>query len=209
MPEKHRGGFSLIELIFALFIVATILGIAIPRIQSGLELQLKTTARRLSSSIRYAYYEAVAHNRYYRLALDLSAREPSYWLEVSDKPVLIRTSEEEEQFQRRIQSLSVENRKALLEREPTFHRVEEGLSKGYPLPKGVRFRDVFVSHQPGKFDGGVSYLYFFPSGATERAVINLEDKDGEIYSLEVAPLSAKVRIRRNYWNYEDNSTAIP
>src|SRR5260370_33246875 len=94
-----RAGFSLIEIIFALVIVSTVLAIAIPRLQTGMEIHLRAGTRKLASAIRYSYNQAVVTGRYYRIVflMDPEGRD-SYSIEVSDKPVLIRTPEEAEDF---------------------------------------------------------------------------------------------------------------
>ena len=41
---------------------------------------------------------------------------------------------------------------------------------------------------------GVGYLYFFPLGYTEHAIIYLAEEGGHVYSVEVAPLTGKVTV---------------
>lgn len=204
VSRAKRSGFSLLELLFALVIISTVLAIAIPRIDNGLELHLKASARKLASSVRFTFNESVARNRYYRLVFSMPpGGEHSFWVEVADKPVLIRTPEQEEAFQRKLQYLNEEQRKRVLDRESKFVRLEGSLSKTFKLNRGLQFKDIYVSHQPGRIDQGEAYLYFFPNGSTEQAVINLVDTEGDVYSLEIFPLSGKVVTRREYLDYQN------
>ena len=46
---------------------------------------------------------------------------------------------------------------------------------------------------------GHGYLYFFPLGQTEPAIVHLSDPDGEVfYSLLVHPLNGRVKVVNSY-----------
>lgn len=179
------------------------MSIAIPRLNSGLGLHLKATTRKLASTIRYSYNESVQKSLYYRLVFSLDPEEgDSFWVEYSDQMVFLRTPEETEEFQRKLDRLNQEEREAELAKEPHFTRITEHLNKEVKLFPGIRFRDIYVEHQADRIEEGVAYLYFFPNGHSEKAVINIENDEGEVYSIDVAPLSGKPFIRREYWDYE-------
>jgi hypothetical protein len=58
-----------------------------------------------------------------------------------------------------------------------------------------------VEHKEGEVDGGKEFIYFFPNGYVESAVINLKDEDDEInYSLKTFPVSGRVSIENFYRN---------
>src|SRR5207302_4081376 len=61
------------------------------------------------------------------------------------------------------------------------------------LGSAVRFADVWVSHQPERYVAGKAFLYFWPSGLTETASIQLAQGD-DVNTLLVEPLTGKVRI---------------
>jgi general secretion pathway protein H len=61
------------------------------------------------------------------------------------------------------------------------------------LGSSVRFAAVWVSHQPERYVAGKAFLYFWPSGLTETASIQIAQGD-DVNSLLVEPLTGKVRI---------------
>ena len=69
-------------------------------------------------------------------------------------------------------------------------------SKGRELGKGVRFRLVQTDHDLKPRDKGRAYLYFWPGGGTERAVVQVERTGSDdVLSVLVSPLTARARIQ--------------
>jgi general secretion pathway protein H len=65
--------------------------------------------------------------------------------------------------------------------------------------KKLRIRSVYTPRLLDPVTSGRAYLYFYPLGQTEPAIITLSDESGEsIYSLVVHPITGRVRI----YNYE-------
>lgn len=202
MPQtslKSTRGFSLIEIMFALAIVSVVLALAIPRLQTGMRVELRSSSRKISSTIHYAYNEAITKNRYFRMMFSMDPTRPdSFWLEVSDRPFFVRTVEQEEDLRRRLTYLSEKDRKLFEQSQAVFERVTEHEKSDVLLPKGVRFRNIFVAHQKEPLDTGTAVLNFFPNGQTEFAFINLEDEEGNAFSIVVSPLTGKTMLRQEW-----------
>ena len=62
------------------------------------------------------------------------------------------------------------------------------------LHKGVSIVSVYTSHREHPAEEGKAYLYFFPGGFTELAVIQLQEPSGHINSVEVHPLTGRCYI---------------
>ena len=58
----------------------------------------------------------------------------------------------------------------------------------------VRLTDVLTPRKPEPYSKGRAYLYFFPDGHTENAIVRLSDGDAW-YSLVVHPLTGRVEVR--------------
>lgn len=70
-------------------------------------------------------------------------------------------------------------------------------SKGRDLGKGVKFRLVQTEHDLKPRDKGRAYLYFWPGGGTERAVIQIERTGSDdVLSVLVNPLTGRAKIQR-------------
>ena len=59
MKNRKPAGFTLIELMVVLFIIMVVLGLMMPSLMDITGVELKTSAQRLSSTIRYVYSKAV------------------------------------------------------------------------------------------------------------------------------------------------------
>lgn len=68
---------------------------------------------------------------------------------------------------------------------------------GDSLPHGVIFQDV-VTLQHGKVTEGEAFTHFFPVGLVDQTVIHLRDQDQRSLTLEVNPLTGKVKVYEGY-----------
>lgn len=62
------------------------------------------------------------------------------------------------------------------------------------LERGTAFYRAYTPHEPGVRQDGRAYIYFFPGGTTEHAVIQLTDGGERVYSVEVHPLNGRAVI---------------
>jgi general secretion pathway protein H len=62
------------------------------------------------------------------------------------------------------------------------------------LGRGVQIIKLLVPHEPEPVTKGEGSVHFFPGGHTERAVIQLGDGRDGVYSVEVHPLTGRVKI---------------
>jgi general secretion pathway protein H len=62
------------------------------------------------------------------------------------------------------------------------------------LGRGIRIVKLIVPHEPVPRESGTGAVYFFPNGQTEHAVIQMAQRDGRIYSVEIHPLTGRGRV---------------
>ena len=58
----------------------------------------------------------------------------------------------------------------------------------------MRLFDVYTPRQREPYKKGKAYLYFFPDGHTERAIVRLS-QDDDFYTLLVSPLTGRVDVK--------------
>lgn len=204
-------GFTLIELLVALGVVGLIMGLVIGQFSKLTRRELKSSASRLASTIRYLYNKSVSEGVALRLVLDLD--ESKYWVEGTTESFTL-AKEEEEFFEKRERKTEnpeprtpnpeqKEAETSIKPKEATFAPQESYLLKSVQFPKGVFFKDVFAEHQIDKLEKGQAFIYFFPRGYVERSIIHLRDaEDKTHYALEVNPITGAVAISLGYKELE-------
>jgi general secretion pathway protein H len=81
--------------------------------------------------------------------------------------------------------------------QPTPIGKDDSPDKGRELGRSIHFRLVQTEHDSKPRTKGRAYLYFWPGGGTERAVVQLQKGDGdEILSVLVSPLTGRAKIQR-------------
>ncbi|MBI5509535.1 MAG: prepilin-type N-terminal cleavage/methylation domain-containing protein [Deltaproteobacteria bacterium] len=76
----------------------------------------------------------------------------------------------------------------------TFSSAEHDL----PLGEEVRLLDVWIRGMGDPIKEGTAYLYFFPSGYTQDAVIHLTNADGAVFSVRVHALTGSTAVVPEY-----------
>ena len=80
-------------------------------------------------------------------------------------------------------------------RRARFAAFKETALKPVTLKKEVRIKSVYTPRMTEPVTAGRVYLYFYPLGQTEPAIITLTDTSGEnVFSLVVHPITGRVRI---------------
>ncbi len=81
MRTSSRG-FTLIEIVVVLFLVGSLMVIAIPKLRDITDVNMQSASRNISATIRYLYSEAAFRKRIYRLVFDID--NSSYRVEYLD-----------------------------------------------------------------------------------------------------------------------------
>ncbi len=220
-------GLTLIELMVAMAIVGLIFAAAASGLRSVFNMGLKSDAGHLGSVIRNLSNKAVTEHTYLRLVYDIDERR--YSVEQSDEPFLVSTEVEEPGGKKQslaehllkkpeageIDALTSEDSvgevgspkdiedEAASKKDEEFVTIEEGALKPARLSSGVFIKDIETSYSSTKLTNGKAYTYFFPDGFATRTMIHLRDEDDEDhYSIEVSPVSGKVKIESDYREME-------
>lgn len=211
----RRRGFTLIELLVGMAIMALIMGSAIYGVRALARSDLRGTSSKLAGAIRYCFDRSITTGGYFRIVLDLDNNK--YWAERSDERMyLVRGKEEspgkgkafdqeaadkkkaEEEAKEKERYENSNQLAASLQPPPKPRRAKFQTFKDAALPvvtmKATKLFDMYTPRQREPYTTGKAYLYFFPDGHTERAVIRLNDGD-EFYSLVVHPLTGRVEVR--------------
>ena len=214
MPPRRASsrGLTLIEIFVVIAIMALVAGVAVAGSNQLPSAKLRGSATMIASAIKVGYTRATATSRDLRLVMDMDTQK--IWLEQSDIPMLVQSKGKEASLGS--DPMTDKEKEAIAEGErivkgpvipkPRFKAVAawgfgdtQGGKGGKPLQRGITFRSVQTAHDDKPRTSGRAYLYFWPGGRTERAVIQVrigESIDDDFtMTLIVAPLTGKVSIK--------------
>jgi prepilin-type N-terminal cleavage/methylation domain-containing protein len=217
---QDARGFTLIEVMIAMGLVALMVTASVVGLRSFAKSDLRGTASRMSGAIRYLFDRASTTGKVHRLVLDFETGK--YWAESSQDSFVFAAGKETEQSRKREAdkvAKEEEVKRTMAERE-AFYGASQIPSKYMPKPfiptrakfdafremvirpvtikSGVVLADIYTPRLQKPLDSGRGYIYFFPLGMTEAAVIHLSDKKGEsFYTLIVHPLTGRVTVKNS------------
>jgi general secretion pathway protein H len=220
-PPRVRSaaaGFTLIEVLVVMSLVALVVASAAAGFRSLAKSDLRTSASKMAGAIRYLFDRASTTGKVHRLVLDID--KGKYWAEVSDDHFVMNAGRETDESRRReAERLAKEDEDAQKRAEeklgldemqarykPQEFRPKRTRFSGFkemavkPVDlKGAVITDIFTPRLAEPLEAGQGYIYFFPLGMSEAAIVHLADKQRDtIYSLVVHPLTGRVQIKNSY-----------
>lgn len=198
ISSKRNLGFTLIEILVVIALIALIMSLAVPQVTLALKVNISNTTRDLATTIRSTYDEAVLKGNVYRIKFDLDKNQ--YWVEQGERNYLVRTEAQEEEYQKKIARLSKEEAEKF--QEP-FSLARSITKNKKNLPKGVTFKDIATSHVKKPQSAGSLTVHVFPHGFMENLVVHLKDTYDRESTLIVNPVSGKSRVFDRYVTQEN------
>jgi general secretion pathway protein H len=225
---KGRGqsAFTLLEMMIVLALVALLTGSVVIGFRAFAKSELRGSSAKLAGAIRYLFDRASSTGKIHRLVLDFD--ESKYWAEASDDRFFAPRERETDESREKEAEAEVELAQARAEGrvdengeeisgdeaqidpsryQPTewkpkkarFEKFAEKSLKTVELKGGIKLAGLFTARYARPIATGKGYLYFFPLGQTEPAVVHISDEEGQtFYSLLVHPLNGRVQITAGY-----------
>jgi general secretion pathway protein H len=220
--RPRQGGYTLLEVLAVAAIAVGLIAVSGVGIRRLRQSDLRTASARLAGAIKFTYDRAVTSGKYYRLVIDLEQK--TYWPEVSDDRFYLVRGQRRAPAEDEAESATgatpapksggagmgsilgllggggggsgapgtaaakVGVGKARFAADATSSK-----QKSAPL-KGISITAVWSARFDDPVTEGRAYLYFFPEGMTERAIIHLADTADGAFSLVVHPLTGRVQI---------------
>jgi general secretion pathway protein H len=199
--KQKSLGFTLVELLVTLGIIAFVVAIAIPKLGRTLGTQLRATTRRVVSLNKELHHFARLKNKTYRLVIDFgdSNHKPSFDVESATTRQLLNPPDATPPPEKK--KKDDKNKKP--EDEDPFAEDSEVLKKKIDLPYGVQFEDVETDNVEKPITEGKAYVVFFPEGLVQRAIIHLTDGKNIHWSLIINPLTGQTTVETEYIKLKD------
>lgn len=217
--RAHAGasrprGMTLIEVAVALVILVLLMSAVVTGIGAITGAKAKAAAGELGGVIRSLYDTASLSGRTCRLVFRLPPENDEvpveYWAECAEKGVTTSRDRDDalEQEARRLEdearlgataksgqqtlrdALAGEQQR--VENEAKFSAYTSEEIEPRKLPSGVQV-SVWTRHQREAVSSGPAYLYFFPQGFTERAMVFVHQGD-DTWTITVSPLTGKTKV---------------
>lgn len=187
-PRNSQRGFTLIEIMIVLGIIAAIVGFGIPRMKFG-STSIKSVSRDLGVLSREIRNRARLKDKTFRLVFDLDPKKARYWIESANGPVF---APSESQIKKQSELTSVDQEK--LAKSSPFQKDNSILKDEKSLPKPLRFVLVDNGHSENPVESGLAYVYYSPEGMTEHAAIQIANADKNPWTLVINPLTGHADI---------------
>jgi len=212
-----RRGFTLIELTITLAIIALLFAAVVVSVGAITGTKAKATAAELAGVARSLYDTAALSGKTCRLVFQLPGprqeEQTRYWAECAAGNVTTRRDRDEalreEQRRDREREKQVLRDQPRADHEPTLQelmaqereRVEAAAKySNYTAPE-IEPREispavklsVWTKNQREAISSGTAYLYFFPQGFTEKAMIFV-GQGKNVWTISIQPLTGKAQI---------------
>jgi prepilin-type N-terminal cleavage/methylation domain-containing protein len=207
-----QEGMTLIEIIM----VTVILALAVSGVSFSLgaltRTNLKGGAGKLGAAIKYAYHRAITQGTTVRVHFNVPgssfsieeahngvmmtrAKDKKDKKNVDDNGKLVDAVDPWAAAQARISqpdkpSVGASPFAALTTSDGQVLKRYQNVSLG----RGVQIIKLLVAHEPEPVTSGEGSVHFFSGGRTERAVIQLGDGRSGVYSVELHPLTGRVKV---------------
>ncbi|MEM7588864.1 MAG: type II secretion system protein [Myxococcota bacterium] len=203
--NKHTSrlsGFTLLEVMIALLLVALLMSVAIPTFNSYSGVNLRKSASQLQGVVQDVYNRSALSGETHRLVFDLDKQ--TFWVEFTPQQFLLPAEKQDQQQLKEAEQKAEEQEKrqkeqkenALLPGTPKrvrFTAIADKLGSPKHFEKGVRIVKVWADHLQEWIAAGQATVTFFPDGYVQKAFVMLEGTAGQL-TVVFEPLTGETRI---------------
>jgi general secretion pathway protein H len=223
--RRRQQGFTLIEVMLVVTIAAVLVGLSVRGLRTLRKADLRESSAQLSGAMRYLFDRASTTGKIHRIVIDMESgmywaevSDDRFYIPREESEEQLReredkeAAEDEEEAQKRERAakdaergkgpganssfdLSKLDVADFRPKRARFASFKDMALKPVKLKK-VKIRSVYTPRVTDPLTSGRAYVYFFPLGQTEPAIITLSniDSDDAIYSLVVHPITGRIRI---------------
>jgi len=188
--RPRSRGFTLVELLVVVSVIALLAGLAAPAVGSITGAKAREAAGQLAGGMRFMFDTAALRHATCRVALDLDGR--TWWAECAPSAAgIAREPEDDAALERRFSDeKSAELRRLLAKTE--FGAFQDRLAEKRELPGNAKFGAVAVEGRRPTTEGTV-YVHFFAGGRAQRAYVPVADGNN-LYTVVVEPFTGRARV---------------
>ena len=181
--NSSQGGFTLIEILMVLGIMAAVLVLGLGRIRKN-DNNIRSTFREITVLSKEIRNQSRLSQTYFRLMIQIKADESKYWVE---KGSAVERKDPKLDMKRQAQDEANGDKK-----KSSFTLFKKLTKKEKILPTGISFKSLEVQNSESMTDG-LGAIYYSPEGLVEAAMIHITDGKST-WSLFVNPLTGIIEI---------------
>lgn len=192
MKRKGGRGFTLIEMLLVLALLALLFASLMPKATSLFRVNVQSSVRRFAALVRFAYDQSVLTGKLHRIVLDFDKQT---WAVEAANPGELPIDEAKRELNPYFKNRDLKEGEADPD-EPGFQAAGRGLVS--QLPRGVaiveahswRYGDKSVSK-------GVFSIFAYPSGMIDEARVRFAEEGKEkvrTYEVSIQPLTGRTKI---------------
>lgn len=203
---SDRRGFTLIEVMVVLAIIAGIVALVLPRIGNRNN-QMKAVVRKMSVLSRELHTRARLNGATYRLVIDMkqgadSADAQTYAVEKSTQKILL-NPKEEEILKKELSKAATSGDEISEGSKDGFEPDPKVLKKPVELPGVLKFVSVEKVGFKQPVTTGKVYITYFPQGLGEEAVIHLKAGENLNWTIAIHPLTGEAEVATRFVSLDE------
>lgn len=203
---REKKGFTLLELMIVLVIIAGVAFILVPTIFSKSNRELRSEIRRFSLMSKEIRNQALLRRATFRLVFDVEPKThyTRYWVDAAQDKILIDDPEERLKFIKDRQSFDEDEELAYQQKNPFKLDKKFTSEKGKEFPGSLRVKKIQLQGIKEDFTEGEIAIHFFPEGLVELAVVQIESEDeGLKWTLATSPLTGAIDVFEGHLELKD------
>ncbi len=204
LRRQDTAGFTLIEMMIVVLLLALVASGITMGLGAITRSKLRSSCVKIVAAARFSYHRAVAQGNTVRIMLNLDEDTMSIE-EANGRVTLMRADDEDrEEGEEAARDPWADAQAALDETihtnigrsafRPLQGRDGNVLDRYRPRALSAAITRVITPHDPDPREDGRAAIYFFPGGMTEHAVIQLTDKNDNVYTVEINALTGRGKI---------------
>jgi prepilin-type N-terminal cleavage/methylation domain-containing protein len=188
---KRAFGFSLIEVLIVIALVALMTAVGIPALNRVFRASNDSFARKIAVTLREARDRAMLNDKLLRLRIDFEKQQ--YWFEEAPASFLVAKKSDKDQW------LTERQREEQAKKDAeSFRMVKELAEDKISLPSGLKITEVINPRVKGKQTEGLADIYFYANGHTDGAKIHLESEEKSRMEITLHPVTGQSKMEMGY-----------
>ena len=187
--SANNAGFTLIEIMIVISIIAATLAIGAPKMFDSSTTQ-RSAVRKLGILTREIRNVARLTNQTSRLVIQMDDQKGHVYSVESAPGTAMLLTEDQKKNLDSLTELQKEDDK----KKETFQPDTRLVKSPIQLPRGLFFESVEYANMKEPITKGKAYIHYFPSGLSENAAIHITNRKTLNWTITIHPLTGRAEV---------------